>query len=186
MIFYYFLLLLPISAVVGLHEDPFWMVKTGLVLTSDSLTNQIQICTSMEDLLIENAEDLKKVSKSADDVQHDPNLNNLVELVVTNPEGEEVAIHVTSAVYNLIYKRTDPRKNPNTFYRPPKEEHDEECPHGPVPSSGVKQLKQIKLHEEVEKGNAATMLNFPGSNPLSVNLYITSNSTRFVKTGEDE
>lgn len=111
------MLLLHVLAVVGECDGSIWITKTGIVLISDTSTNKIQMCTSMEDLLLESSEGLEGVHNGDYGMKPVLHFSDLIELVVTNSEEEEVTIFVTRGVYDLIYASTDPRKNPNTFYR---------------------------------------------------------------------
>ncbi|KAH8582445.1 uncharacterized protein ELE39_001101 [Cryptosporidium sp. chipmunk genotype I] len=92
-------------------------MKASLVLTTDVRFEGAQLCTLMEDELMENAEGGDITHKMNNSLGRDLNSNNLIELVVTNSEQEEVTLFVTEAVYNLIYRKPDLRKNPNTFHR---------------------------------------------------------------------
>ncbi|EAK90248.1 hypothetical protein [Cryptosporidium parvum Iowa II] len=117
-LFYFILLFYPISTSLGKESELFWKVKTNLILTTDARFEGAQLCTSLEDELMENAEgsDIKYEENNA--LDYNLNSNNMIELVVTNSKEEEVTLFVTDAVYNLIYKKKDLRKNPSIFHRP--------------------------------------------------------------------
>ncbi|KAF7459047.1 hypothetical protein HWI79_377 [Cryptosporidium felis] len=110
-----FFIFISFSSVPGNSEDSFWKTKYSLVLTADKRFEGVQLCTSHE-------EDLKESMHYGDSSDYGlgyMNSTKLIELVVTNSAGEEVTLYVTNAVYNLLYKRVEGRKNPNIFSRLP-------------------------------------------------------------------
>ncbi|XP_667402.1 hypothetical protein [Cryptosporidium hominis TU502] len=115
-LFCFILLFYPISTSLGKESELFWKMKTNLILTTDARFEGAQLCTSLEDELMENAEG-SDIKYENDTLNCNLNSNNMIELVVTNSKKEEVTLFVTDAVYNLIYKKKDLRKNPSTFHR---------------------------------------------------------------------
>ncbi|KAK9171480.1 Uncharacterized protein cmbei_7002210 [Cryptosporidium meleagridis] len=117
LLFYFILLLYPISSSLGKESESFWKMKTNLVLTTDVRFEEVQLCTLLEDELMENTEGSDIINENVSALSQNLSSNKMIELVVTNSKKEEVTLFVTDAVYNLIYKKTDLRKNPNTFHR---------------------------------------------------------------------
>ncbi|KAJ1611239.1 putative signal peptide-containing protein [Cryptosporidium canis] len=175
MIFHWILLLLPISVAIAESNDSFWKMKTGLVLTSDTRTEGVQICTSMEDL------QMKKLDEPDGDSDNISVLkNDLIELVVTNSAGEEVILYVTEAVYSLFYRMPALRKNPNTFYRPQETEHTDNSSNNQSLMNQTDYLENIvyiKKHNHTEPNEKLPILQ--SSNYSQVKFHFSTNSGAF-------
>ncbi|KAJ1613600.1 putative signal peptide-containing protein [Cryptosporidium canis] len=173
--FYWVLLLLSISAAIAESNDSFWRMKTSLVLTSDTRTEGVQICTSMEDLQMKKSDEPDGDSDNISVLK-----NGLIELVVTNSVGEEVTLYVTEAVYSLLYRRPALRKNPNTFYRPQETEHTDNSSNNQSPinqTSYLENIVYIKKHNHTESPEKLPILQ--SSNYSQVKFHLTTHSGSF-------
>lgn len=166
----------------GERNESFWKIKTNLVLTSDITQEGVQLCTSMEDELMENAEG-DAVANSSDNTLGKLSSTNLIELVITNQEQEEVTLFVTETVYNLIYRKPDLRKNPNIFHRAQIVENTDKY----ISSGQIEPLGRAVFIKKHHHSNHKTLpiINFNYSNiqfsissvPVSVSKSNSNNST---------
>ncbi|OII74094.1 uncharacterized protein cubi_02896 [Cryptosporidium ubiquitum] len=192
--FYFTLLLFSISNSLGEQNDSFWKMKTSLVLTSDNRLEGVQLCTSIEDELMENAEGSNITSSLDDSLSHS---NSLIELIITNQEQEEVTLFVTETVYNLIYRKPDLRKNPNTFHRAQIAENTDLDSVKNVSSGGVESSERviyIKKHHHSHEGAGQAVPIIQSLNYSHVEfsissgsgLFSNSNSKNFTNNSENE
>ncbi|KAH8741650.1 hypothetical protein FG386_003624 [Cryptosporidium ryanae] len=92
------------------NENSFWRTQINALLTIDRREPGVSRLISIEE---------SNVSESNNDENLEFfNNSKLIELVVTNDDGEEVTLFVSMEIYNAMYSKVELRRNPNTFASP--------------------------------------------------------------------